>query len=249
MIFSGQTSLLDISGIVAFGAGVLSFFSPCVLPLVPSYLIFISGITFDNYIESGSEKYRKIVLIHSLAFILGFSLIFVSLGFSSSLLGSLLSRYQDYIIRVGGVFLIIMGLYYLNIIRLPFLNQHKVIHIKEKPVGLFGSFIVGITFSLGWTPCVGPVLSSILIMATASENVLDGAYLLSLYSLGMAVPFLFSSMIFDRLLNLMKRFGSVMRYSQKILGILLIVVGFLLVSSLFTKISFYLGQVIPMVGP
>lgn len=249
MVFSGQTSLLDISGIVAFGAGILSFFSPCVLPLVPSYLIFISGITFDNYIESGAGKYRKIVFIHSLAFIFGFSFIFVALGFSSSLLGSFLSRFQDYIIRVGGIFLIIMGLYYLNIIRIPFLDQHKVIHIKEKPVGLFGSFIVGITFSLGWTPCVGPVLSSILIVATASENIIDGAYLLSLYSLGMAVPFLFSSIIFDRLLNIMRRFSYVMRYSQRILGALLTIIGFLLASSLFTRISFYLGQILSVWEP
>jgi cytochrome c-type biogenesis protein len=223
---------------------MLSFFSPCILPLVPSYLIFISGITFDNYNELEFKKYRKIVLIHSISFIFGFSVVFVSLGISSSLIGKFLSTYQTYIMRFGGLILILMGLYYLNIIRIPMLNHEKIIHLKEKPVGLLGSFIVGITFSVGWTPCVGPSLSSILIIASTTQNILEGIYLLSLYSLGLAIPFIISALIFDRLFTLLKRFSHIVRYSMKVMGILLIIIGVLLFSSYYSTLSLRLGQLI-----
>jgi cytochrome c-type biogenesis protein len=244
MIFTGLISFIDFTSIVAFSTGMLSFFSPCILPLVPSYLIFISGITFDNYNELEFKKYRKIVLIHSISFIFGFSVVFVSLGISSSLIGKFLSTYQTYIMRFGGLILILMGLYYLNIIRIPMLNHEKIIHLKEKPVGLLGSFIVGITFSVGWTPCVGPALSSILIIASTTQNILEGIYLLSLYSLGLAIPFIISALIFDRLFTLLKRFSHIVRYSMKVMGILLIIIGVLLFSSYYSTLSLRLGQLI-----
>lgn len=244
MIFTGLISFIDFTSIVAFSTGMLSFFSPCILPLVPSYLIFISGITFDNYNELEFKKYRKIVLIHSISFIFGFSVVFVSLGISSSLIGKFLSTYQTYIMRFGGLILILMGLYYLNIIRIPMLNHEKIIHLKEKPVGLLGSFIVGITFSVGWTPCVGPALSSILIIASTTQNILEGIYLLSLYSLGLAIPFIISALIFDRLFTLLKRFSHIVRYSMKVMGILLIIIGVLLFSSYYSTLSLRLGQLL-----
>jgi cytochrome c-type biogenesis protein len=244
MIFTGLISFIDFTSIVAFSTGMLSFFSPCILPLVPSYLIFISGITFDNYNELEFKKYRKIVLIHSISFIFGFSVVFVSLGISSSLIGKFLSTYQTYIMRFGGLILILMGLYYLNIIRIPMLNHEKIIHLKEKPVGLLGSFIVGITFSVGWTPCVGPALSSILIIASTTQNILEGIYLLSLYSLGLAIPFIISALIFDRLFTLLKRFSHIVRYSMKVMGILLIIIGVLLFSSYYGTLSLRLGQLL-----
>ena len=233
---------MDLSGLIAFGSGILSFFSPCVLPLIPSYLIFISGISVDNYNEVLSSKYRKNVLIHSIAFVLGFSFVFMTLGFSSSFIGNILSSYQTYIVKAGGLILIVMGLFYLNIIKIPILNQEKVIQLKKKPIGIFGSFIVGITFSLGWTPCIGPALSSILIIASTAENVFKGVYLLGLYSLGMAIPFLISSLLCNRLLDFLKRYGHLVRYSMKILGILLIIVGLLLITSYFGRLSLLLGQ-------
>ena len=244
MIFTGLISFIDFTSIVAFSTGMLSFFSPCILPLVPSYLIFISGITFDNYNELEFKKYRKIVLIHSISFIFGFSVVFVSLGISSSLIGKFLSTYQTYITRFGGLILILMGLYYLNIIRIPMLNHEKIIHLKEKPVGLLGSFIIGITFSVGWTPCVGPALSSILIIASTTQNILEGIYLLSLYSLGLAIPFIISALIFDRLFTLLKRFSHIVRYSMKVMGILLIIIGVLLFSSYYSTLSLRLGQLL-----
>ena len=242
MFFNGTILFMDLSGLIAFGSGILSFFSPCVLPLIPSYLIFISGISVDNYNEVLSSKYRKNVLIHSIAFVLGFSFVFMTLGFSSSFIGNILSSYQTYIVKAGGLILIVMGLFYLNIIKIPILNQEKVIQLKEKPVGIFGSFVVGITFSLGWTPCIGPALSSILVIASTTENVFQGVYLLGLYSLGMAIPFLISSLLCNRLLGFLKRYGHFVRYSMKILGVLLIIIGLLLVTSYFGTLSLMLGQ-------
>jgi cytochrome c-type biogenesis protein len=184
-------------------SGMLSFFSPCILPIIPSYLVFISGITFDNYNEDEFRKYRKVVIIHTLSFIFGFSFVFVSLGDSSSLLGKVFFSYQTYIMRFGGVLLIVMGLHLLNIIKIPFLSQEKMVHLKQKPLGLFGSFIVGATFSVGWTPCAGPVLSAILFMASTSEEMAEGAYLLTLYSLGLAIPFFVSAIFFHKLFRLL----------------------------------------------
>lgn len=244
MVSTGLLSSTDFTGMVAFISGLLSFFSPCILPLVPSYLIFISGITFDDYTGLQSGKYRKIVLIHSLAFIAGFSFVFVALGISSSALGRLLSNYQVYVMRIGGFILIILGLYYLDVIRMPFLNREKVFHLKEKPVGLFGSFIIGITFSLGWTPCVGPALSSILIIASTTENIWEGIYLLGLYSLGLAIPFLISALLFDQLFGLLKKYSSIVKYSMKFLGVLFIVIGILFFSSYWGLVIGKIGQMI-----
>ncbi|MDR2018261.1 MAG: cytochrome c biogenesis protein CcdA [Syntrophobacterales bacterium] len=244
MIFGGFITIADFNSVVAFVSGLLSFFSPCVLPLVPSYLIFISGISFDNYISPDAAKYRKTVLFHSIAFILGFSLVFVSFGFSSSFIGSFFFDYQRYIIRFGGLVLIAMGLIYLRVIKAPFLNQEKVIHLNKKPIGFAGSFIVGITFSLGWTPCVGPALSSILIIASTSENVFKGICLLSLYSLGLAIPFVVSALFFDRLFSFLKRYGHMVKYSMTALGALLIVIGILLVTNYYTLVTEKLGYIL-----
>jgi cytochrome c-type biogenesis protein len=244
MASTGLLSSTDFTGIIAFVSGLLSFFSPCILPLVPSYLIFISGITFDDYKELQPRKYRKIVLVHSLAFIVGFSFVFVTLGISSSALGRLLSNYQVYVMRIGGFVLIILGLYYLDVIKMPFLNREKVFHLKEKPVGLFGSFIIGITFSLGWTPCVGPALSSILIIASTTESIWEGVYLLGLYSLGLAIPFVISALLFDQLFGLLKKYSSIVKYSTKFLGVLFIVIGILFFSSYWSLVIGKIGQML-----
>jgi len=242
MASTGLLSSTDFTGIVAFISGLLSFFSPCILPLVPSYLIFISGVTYDDYKKLQSMKYRKIVLIHSLAFIAGFSFVFVSLGVSSSVLGKLLSSYQVYVMRIGGFILIILGLYYLDVVKIPFLNREKVFHLQEKPVGHFGSFIIGVTFSLGWTPCVGPALSSILIIASTTENIWEGISLLGLYSLGLAIPFVISALLFDQLFGLLKKYNSIVKYSMKFLGVLFIIIGVLFFSSYWNLVIGKIGQ-------
>jgi len=240
----GLMSFTELTGIVALTSGLLSFFSPCVLPMVPSYLVFISGITFDDYKELQATKYRRIVLIHSLAFVIGFSFVFVTLGLSSSVVGRFLSEYQTYIMRIGGLMLIVLGLYYLNVIRIPLFDREKVIHLQHKPVGLFGSFLVGITFSLGWTPCIGPALSSILIIASTSEDIREGVYLLGLYSLGLAIPFMIAALVFNRLFSLLMRYGAIMRYSMKILGVLFICIGVLYFSSQWGVVSSKIGRIL-----
>jgi len=228
---------MELNGIIAFSSGILSFFAPCVLPLVPSYLVFISGVSIDHLDEPKTVKFKSVMLTHSIAFVFGFSLVFIVLGISSSMIGGLLSAYQTYICRIGGILLIIMGLFILNLIKIPFLSQEKIIHLKAKPLGFFGSFITGIVFSLGWTPCIGPALSSILIIASTEESTWQGAYLLSMYSLGFAVPFILSALLFDHLLRFIKRYGFIVKYTMKIMGILLIIVGLLLATANLHKLS------------
>lgn len=223
---------------IAFGAGLLSFFSPCILPLVPSFLIYISGSTISHYSELSAKEYRKRVLSHSVSFILGFSLVFIALGLSSSLfLGSLLAAYQVWIMRIGGILLLIMGLNMLNLLKIPFLNQEKMIQFKQKPVGLAGSFVIGVAFSLGWTPCIGPVLSSILLIAATSKAISTGIYLLGLYSLGLAIPFFVAAILVSRLMDFMQRWGHIVKYTSSVLGALLIIVGLLLLTGYYPTIS------------
>lgn len=247
MISAGTISFLDVNGALAFTSGILSFFSPCVLPLIPSYLIYISGITLDNYNETELKKYRMVVLTHALAFILGFSFVFVSMGISSSFIGGLLASYQTYISLIGGLLLIVMGIFCLGVINLPFLNYEKIVHLRKKPAGLFGSFVVGVTFSLGWTPCVGPALSSILVMASTADSVLEGVYLLGLYSAGLGLPFIIAALLFDRLFAVMRRITPVVRYTMKVLGVLLILIGLLLVTGYYRILGLWLSALFPVV--
>jgi cytochrome c-type biogenesis protein len=192
--------------------------------------------------ESASARFNKIVFAHALVFVLGFSFVFVLLGASSSILGRFLSAYQFYIMKLGGILLIVMGLFSLDIIKIPLLNQEKVVHLKEKPLGFFGSFMVGVTFSLGWTPCIGPALSSILILASTEESVGRGVYLLSMYSMGLGLPFIISALLFHRLFGLLRRYGYVVKYTSKVMGALLIVLGLLLVSSYFNRVVQWVEQ-------
>lgn len=237
---------MDVNSLIAFSSGILSFFSPCVLPLLPSYLVFISGVAIDNFAADKAQKYRKIMFVHAISFVFGFSFIFVALGLSSSIIGHFFSTYQTLFIRIGGALLIIMGLFSLNIIRIPMLSREKVINLKEKPAGLFGAFIVGVAFSLGWTPCIGPALSSILLISSTAESMWYGAFLLSVYSLGLAIPFLISAVLFDRLLGFLRRYGYVVKYAQKIMGVLLIVVGLLLITSYLGIFSDWLMHVLSL---
>lgn len=228
---------MDVNAFIAFFAGVVSFFSPCVLPLVPSYLIFLSGATISSYGDLAQSKHKRAVLIHSCSFIVGFSFVFIALGVSSSFLGGLLIEYQKWILRAGGVLLVIMGLNSLNVLKIPFLNQEKVVHLSERPIGLLGSFVVGITFSLGWTPCIGPVLSTILIIASTTNAIAKGIWLLSLYSLGLALPFFVAALLVDRLMNFLQEHGYVMRYSAIVIGVMLVVIGILLMTEYFNELT------------
>jgi len=228
---------MNVNGLVAFVGGVLSFFAPCVLPLVPSFLIYISGCSITSYSELSDKKIKHRVLLHAVAFIVGFSFVFISLGLSSSFLGNVFSRYETWIMRIGGLMLVVMGINMLGVLKIPFLNREKMVHLKEKPVGLVGSFVVGVTFSLGWTPCIGPVLASILLIASAGGSPFAGVHLLGLYSLGLAIPFFVAAILVTRLMGLMRRYGHIVKHTSMVLGCLLIVIGILLLSGYWRMLN------------
>lgn len=222
----------NISFPLAFLAGVLSFLSPCVLPLVPSYVSFITGISFED-LKGGADrrKIRYLTITNSLAFIAGFSTIFIALGASSSAVGQFLFDYQDWIRIGGGVLVIIFGFFVSGIIRLDFLTRDVKFHVSGKPVGYIGSFFVGMTFAAAWTPCIGPILGTILLYASTQGSAAYGLKLLAVYSLGLAVPFFLSSLMFNSFLSYSGRIKKYMRFIMIASGGLLIVFGILMLTN------------------
>jgi len=216
----------------AFLAGILSFLSPCVLPLVPSYISFITGISFED-LRAGIDKkrIRFLTITNSLAFITGFSTIFITLGASSSAIGRFMFQYQEWIRIIGGVLVIFFGLFVSGIIKLDFLSQEKKLHLGGKPAGYIGTFLVGMTFAAGWTPCIGPILSAILLKAASEGSVIYGSKLLAVYSLGLAVPFFLSSLMFNSFLSYSGKIRKHMRVIMIASGILLIIFGILLLTN------------------
>lgn len=222
----------DVSFPLAFLAGLLSFLSPCVLPLVPSYVSFITGISFEDLKEGADrKKIRFLTITNSLAFISGFSLIFVALGASSSVIGKFLFEYQDWIRIIGGVLVIFFGLFVSGFVRLDFLTRERKFQLTGRPAGYLGSFLVGMTFAAAWTPCIGPILGTILVYAGSQGSTAFGFQLLSVYSLGLAVPFFLSSLMFNSFLSYSGRIRKYMRVIMLASGLLLIVFGLLLLTN------------------
>lgn len=214
----------SISLIFSFFSGLLSFFTPCILPIVPSYLLFISGISLDEISTETLKMERKTFLFHTTFFILGFTALFFLLGYSASFLGNRIAQYNLYLLKIGSLILIFLGLFYLFPSRFPFFNKEKLFLIKKRPESFFGSFLVGCTFFLGWTPCLSPTLSSILFLASLEKSTRGALFLLS-YAIGLAVPFLFSALLIHRLIFRLTRFSSLTAKIQKLLGFLLIFMG------------------------
>jgi cytochrome c-type biogenesis protein len=216
--------------ITAFLGGLLSFLSPCVLPLIPSYVSFITGISFDDFKTGDKAKIRRLTLINSFAFVFGFSTVFVLLGVSSSYIGRLFAVYYDHIRIIGGIIIIVFGLYVMGVIKLNFLASDKRVHLHSKPRGHFGSFIVGLTFGAGWTPCIGPILGSILLIASTTGSAMQGFKLLLVYSLGLAIPFMATSLAINSFLS---HYSSIQKYMRLIMflsGLLLIGFGVILLT-------------------
>jgi cytochrome c-type biogenesis protein len=231
---------------VAFAAGLLSFLSPCVLPLIPSYVTFITGMSLDDLTErrEGTRRSRTI-LVHGMLFVLGFTLVFVTLGASATFLGSLFAYASRWVERVGGVLLIIFGLYLLGALRVPGMAREWRMHLGDKPLGYLGTVLVGVTFGAGWTPCIGPVLGGILTLAATRESLGDGMGLLLVYSAGLAIPFLAAALLLDRFLGGMRKMGPWFSWVSRISGALLIVLGLLLLTGTFTTLSSMLMQWTP----
>lgn len=230
----------EVTYIGAFIAGLLSFLSPCVLPLIPSYITYITGISFaDLQAEHSSHVIRKKSVLHSLSFIAGFTIVFVLLGASATYIGSFMHENADIIRKTGGVLLILLGIHVTGLLHIKFLLGEKRLSISHKPAGFAGSFIVGITFAAGWTPCIGPILAGILAVAATEDSVYKGIVLLFVYSLGLGVPFLLSALALHRFLLLFNRLKKLIRTFEIITGILLMVVGGLLYTNWLSRLSGY----------
>jgi len=228
----------DVSFPMAFLAGILSFLSPCVLPLVPSYVSFITGASFEDLTGAVDRKrIRFLTITNSLAFILGFSVIFVALGASSSFLGRFLLDYQEWIRTVGGIIVIVFGLFVAGILRLDFLLRDRKFHLSGKPVGYFGTFLIGMTFAAGWTPCIGPILGTILVYASSKGSAAYGFKLLAVYSLGLGLPFFVSSLAINSFLSYSKILLRYMRGIMIASGMLLVAFGIILLTNQIGRIS------------
>lgn len=238
----------DITFGGAFIAGLLSFLSPCVLPLVPPYICFISGVSYEELTAGGERKVTARALRSALAFVLGFSIVFVLLGASASAIGQLFADYVDVLGYVAGAVIIVMGLHFLGAFRIGFLYREARIHLERKPVGLLGAFVIGLTFAFGWTPCVGPVLAAILFVAGSEDTVLKGASLLSVYALGIGVPFLLAAVFASQFVGLMSRFRRHLGMVEKVSGGLLVVTGILIMTGSMNRIAYWLLEIFPGLG-
>jgi cytochrome c-type biogenesis protein len=236
----------NISLLVAFSAGIFSFLSPCVLPLFPSYLSFITGMSLDQLQDtSGRGAQRRRVMGHSLAFIAGFSMVFIGMGASFSALGQLLIDQRDLIRQAGGVLIIVFGLYIAGFLPLAWLGRYKQVQLRAKPAGFLGSWLVGVTFAIGWTPCVGPILGSILSLAGTAETVSTGIALLGAYSVGLALPFFLSSLALGGFLVAFRRFRPWIPVVERAAGVLLVVVGVLVATNYFIVLNSYAISLTP----
>lgn len=232
----------DISLLGAFLAGILSFLSPCVLPLVPSFLTYLTGLTFaDLQAEHPTHLVRKRLIAHSLLFIGGFTLVFVLLGASATFLGSFLRENMAVMRKIGAILIMLFGLHVSGLLPINLLLGEKRVNIHHKPAGYFGSLLVGITFAAGWTPCIGPILASILMVAAAESTVYRGIILLLAYSLGLGIPFFLSALAIHRFLELFNRFKKYIRLFEITTGIFLIIVGLLIFFDKLTMLQRYIS--------
>ena len=222
----------------ALAMGVISFASPCILPLIPSYVSYITGISYDELVSRESRKKNmSLTLLHSLTFVAGFSIIFVLLGASASLAGNALASHLDTIRTVGGVLIIIMGIFVMDVINIPFLQREARLQIKRRPAGFIGTLVVGMIFGAGWTPCTGPFLGSVLALAMTSETLGRGMTLLAFYSLGLGVPFILSAIAISAFLSSFAKLKAHFKTIKIISGLILILMGILLVTDSMTLLT------------
>lgn len=238
--------MTEVNVFVAFAAGVFSFLSPCVLPLIPSYLSFVSGVSVEEMRGArAAARVRTRVVLNSTAFILGFSLVFVSLGASASFLGGLFLGYRNFIRLTGGIFVVLVGLYLVGLFKIAALERYLQFNLKDKPAGYLGSVLVGITFAVAWTPCVGPVLGAVLALAGASGEVGRGIFLLSSYAAGLALPFFLSALAVNSFFQFSQRFRRYIHAVHVMGGVLLIIVGVLLITDYMTFLNAYVLRFTP----
>ncbi len=231
----------EVTLFVAFTAGLLSFLSPCVLPLIPGYISFIAGLSIEE-LQREEKKPGLVwqVTLNSIFFVLGFSFIFIALGASATTLGELLLGKLQFLSKLAGIIIILFGLHMTHLLPLKFLYYEKRVQINKKPLGFLGSFLVGTAFAFGWTPCIGPILAGILAYAGTQETVYQGILLLGSYSLGLGIPFILTGLSINRFLNALDKAKKHFSLIEKISGFLLILVGLLILTDNLAYLASYL---------
>jgi cytochrome c-type biogenesis protein len=238
--------MLSVSFPAAALGGLISFLSPCVLPLVPPYLSFLAGTTFDR-LNAGDGAVRQRAVLASLLFVAGFSTVFVLLGATASALGQVIRQYLDVLSTVAGLAIIVMGLHFLGVFRIGLFYREARFQV-EKPVGLWGAYVMGLAFAFGWTPCIGPVLAAILAVAGSEDSVAQGALLLAAYSAGLGVPFLLAAFAMKPVVALLGRMRSHFSAVEKAMGVLLVITGVAFLTGWITNMSFWLLETFPVLG-
>lgn len=238
--------MLDVGFSAALLAGLLSFISPCVLPIVPPYLAYLAGLSFDQVRERGAEPaVARQIMLASTAFVAGFTTVFVALGATASIIGQAVAQWFDVLSIVAGVIIIVMGLHFLGVFRLGLLYREARVQVARKPAGPIGAYVMGLAFAFGWTPCVGPVLAAILFVAGSQDTALRGAALLATYSVGIGVPFLIAAAFATRFLDFAARMRPHMATVEKVMGGLLVFTGILFATGQMSTISYWLLETFP----
>jgi cytochrome c-type biogenesis protein len=236
----------QVTYLAALVAGILSFISPCVLPLIPGYISFVSGVSLDEMRTTSTVSSRRQVVFASLAFVLGFSLVFIALGASATVIGRWVFDNLPLLGRIGGVVIILFGLHTMGVFRLQFLDLEKRAHATRKPAGPIGALLVGVAFAFGWTPCIGPILAGILAVAATRETITEGVMLLAIYSLGLGIPFLLTSLAIDRFFSVTARIRRYYHAIEVTSGVLLVIIGVLIFTGQLTIIVRYLEPYLPV---
>jgi len=237
----------DVSLIAAFAAGFLSFVSPCVLPLIPGYISFVSGVSVEEMRGDAAPTTSRLqVFITSLAFVIGFSLVFIALGASATAIGKFLFAKLPLLSKIAGVILIIFGLHTMGVFRLAFLETEKRVHSQRKPAGPLGAMLVGVAFAFGWTPCIGPILGGILAIAGSRNSVAEGITLLAVYSLGLGIPFLLTSLAINQFFGAAKKIRRYYHAIELASGALLVLIGVLIMTGQLTLIVRLLQPYLPV---
>ena len=237
----------EVSYAGALGAGILSFLSPCVLPLIPPYLCFLGGVSLDQITnEEGVDPHiMRRVFIAAVAFVVGFSTVFIALGATASAFGQLLADYLDVLTKIAGVVIIVLGLHFMGIFRLAFLYREARFHMEARPAGVIGAYIIGLAFAFGWTPCIGPILGAILMATSNAASAQAGMIYLSAYSAGLALPFLASTLLINRFALHRQSLGRWSAYARPVAGTVVILMGIAIVSGTMTRLSSIMVDLFP----
>ncbi len=236
---------MEVSYAAALLAGLLSFVSPCVLPLVPAYISFMTGVSVDRLRTDTESDVGTQATMHSLFFVLGFSTVFVALGASATLIGQTLLANMEVLSKVGGVLIVIFGLHYMGLFKIGFLNMEARFNLQDKPPGLWGAYLIGLAFAFGWTPCVGPILAAILALAGGQESVMQGVILLTVYSMGLGIPFILAGWAINSFLGFFTKVRTHLHKIEVVSGGLLVIVGVMIFMGDFNKLAILLIEWFP----